>query len=142
GHRSLRGPWPLVAGALGLAMVNIATLALAGRPWGVTSAFALWGSKFLMAAGMDVTSWTYWSVPARAAELQASVFKDITSVMDFGIMLGALAAAGLAGRLAPAWATPPKPLAASTVGGPLLGCGAPNLHGSNIRADSSCSPPA
>src|SRR5206468_8530215 len=35
----LRGPWPLAAGALGLAAVNIATLALAGRPWGVTSAF-------------------------------------------------------------------------------------------------------
>ena len=30
----LRGPWPLVAGALGLAAVNVATLALAGRPWG------------------------------------------------------------------------------------------------------------
>ena len=35
-HRWLRGPWPLVAGALGLAAVNIATLLLAGRPWGVT----------------------------------------------------------------------------------------------------------
>jgi hypothetical protein len=33
GHRWLRGPWPLVAGALGLAAVNIATLALAGGPW-------------------------------------------------------------------------------------------------------------
>ena len=41
----LRGPWPLMAGAIGLALVNIATLLLAGRPWGVTSAFALWGAK-------------------------------------------------------------------------------------------------
>jgi hypothetical protein len=28
-----------------LALVNIATLAISGRPWGVTGAFALWGAK-------------------------------------------------------------------------------------------------
>src|SRR5207253_5121948 len=89
-RRLLRGPWPLAAGALGLAAVNIATLALAGRPWGVTGAFALWGSKALEAVGVNVASWSYWSTPARTAELHASVFKDITSVMDFGIILGAL----------------------------------------------------
>src|SRR4029079_17614027 len=38
-RRWLRGPWPLVAGAIGLAAVNIATLTIGGRPWGVTSAF-------------------------------------------------------------------------------------------------------
>jgi len=42
-RRFLRGPWPLVWGAIGLALLNYATLALAGRPWGITSAFALWG---------------------------------------------------------------------------------------------------
>ena len=46
--RILNGPWTLAAGALGLAAVNISTLLLAGRPWGITSAFALWGSKFLI----------------------------------------------------------------------------------------------
>lgn len=39
----LHGPWPLFAGAVALALLNFATLALSGRPWGVTSAFALWG---------------------------------------------------------------------------------------------------
>ncbi len=43
-----RGGRYLVAGALGLAAINIATLALAGRPWGITAAFGLWGSKALM----------------------------------------------------------------------------------------------
>ena len=43
--RFARGPWPLVAGAVALAIGNFATLALSGRPWGITSAFALWGSK-------------------------------------------------------------------------------------------------
>src|SRR4030095_10515521 len=35
--RFLRGPWPLVAGAVALALLNFVTLYLAGRPWGVTS---------------------------------------------------------------------------------------------------------
>src|SRR5207249_6155246 len=129
-----RGPGPLAAGALGLAAVNIATLALAGRPWGVTGAFALWGSKLLETAGLNVTAWPYWSTPARTAELHASVFKDITSVMDFGIILGAFAAAGLAGRFAPTWRVPARSLTAAVLGGLLLGYGARIAYGCNIGA--------
>ena len=44
-RRIVQGPWPLVAGAIGLALVNIATLIVSGRPWGVTGAFALWGRR-------------------------------------------------------------------------------------------------
>jgi uncharacterized membrane protein YedE/YeeE len=130
----LHGPWPLAGGALGLAAVNIATLSLAGRPWGVTSAFALWGSKALMAVGIDAGAWPYWQPAARAAELHASVLQDVTSVMDIGIMLGALAAAGLAGRFAPAWRIPLGSLAAAVVGGLMLGYGARIAYGCNIGA--------
>jgi uncharacterized membrane protein YedE/YeeE len=130
----LHGPWPLVAGALGLAAVNIATLALAGRPWGVTSAFALWGSKILESVGMDVAAWPYWQTPARTAELRASVLNDVTSVMNGGIMLGALAAAGLAGRFAPTWRVPLGSLSAAIIGGLLLGYGARIAFGCNIGA--------
>ena len=103
GPRWLSGPWPLVAGAIGLAVVNIATLTIGGRPWGVTSAFALWGAKWFAALGIDVASWPYWTAPAQAAALKSSVLMDVTSVMDFGIILGALLAAMLAGRFAPVW---------------------------------------
>jgi hypothetical protein len=130
----LRGPWPLVAGALGLAAINVATLLLAGRPWGVTSAFALWGTKIVAALGVDVASWPYWQSPARVAELQSSVFEDVTSVMDFGIVLGALMAAGLAGRFAPAWRVPFRSLIAAVAGGLLLGDGARIAYGCNIGA--------
>lgn len=133
-ERWLRGPWPLVAGALGLAAVNIATLVIAGRPWGVTSAFALWGAKVLEAIGVSVTSWPYWSAPAQAAALQRSVFADVTTVMDIGIMLGALVAAMLAGRFSPAWRASRRSLAAAIVGGLLLGYGARIAHGCNIGA--------
>ena len=134
GSAWLRGPWPLVAGALGLAAVNIATLTLAGRPWGVTSAFALWGSKMLAAVGVDVAAWPYWQTAGNAAALRASVLTDITSVMDFGIILGALMAAGMAGRFAPVWRVPVKSLVAAVVGGLMLGYGARIAYGCNIGA--------
>ncbi|MGE3959031.1 MAG: YeeE/YedE family protein [Vicinamibacterales bacterium] len=132
--RALNGPWTLAAGAVGLAVVNISTLVVAGRPWGVTSAFALWGSKLMMTAGVDVAAWEYWQPAARAADLQASVLRDVTSVMDVGIMLGAFIAAALAGRLAPVWRIPARSLVAALVGGVLLGYGARIAFGCNIGA--------
>ena len=134
GPRWLSGPWPLVAGAIGLAVVNIATLMIGGRPWGVTSAFALWGAKWFQALGIDVASWPYWTTPAQAAALKSSVLMDVTSVMDFGIILGALLAAILAGRFAPAWGIPARSLAAAVIGGLLLGYGARIAYGCNIGA--------
>jgi uncharacterized membrane protein YedE/YeeE len=132
-RRFMQGPWPLLWGALLLTAGNFVTLYLAGRPWGITSAFALWGSKILMGLGVDVASWPYWQ-GARAASLHQSVFADITSVMDFGIMLGALLAAGLAGKFNPTWRLSPRSLMAAIVGGLLLGYGARLAYGCNIGA--------
>jgi uncharacterized membrane protein YedE/YeeE len=129
-----RGPWPLVAGALGLALVNIAVLAISGRPWGITSAFALWGAKVAMLAGVPVETWPYWSAPAQAAALKGTVAADGTSVTNAGIIIGALLAAILAGRFAPVWRVPPRSVAAALVGGLLLGYGARVASGCNIGA--------
>lgn len=132
--RLLRGPWPLVAGAVVLALGNFATLALSGRPWGITSAFALWGSKLAEAGGIEAWSWPYWATPERLAELEGSVLADVTSVMDFGIIAGALLAAGLAGRFAPTWRLPLRSALAAVLGGLLLGYGARLAYGCNIGA--------
>ena len=130
----LRGPWPLMAGAIALVLLNFATLALAGRPWGVTSAFALWGAKAAEFVGVDVASWTYWTAKANAAQLAAPVVQDVTSVMDIGIVLGAMLAAALAGRYAPVWHLPRRSLIAAIVGGLMLGYGARLAYGCNIGA--------
>ena len=132
--RVLRGPWPLVVGAVGLALANFATLALAGRPWGVTSGFALWGSKVADAIGFHPASWPYWSSASRVAALEGSLLTDITSVMNFGIILGAMAAAGFAGRFSPVWQIPRRSLVAAILGGLLLGYGARQAYGCNIGA--------
>ena len=122
-----------MAGAIGLAIVNIATLTIGGRPWGVTSAFALWGAKWFAALGIDVASWSYWTAPAQAGGARSSVLMDVTSVMDFGIILGALLAAILAGRFAPVGRVD-RSLAAAVIGGLLLGYGARIAYGCNIGA--------
>lgn len=130
----LHGPWPLAAGAVALVVLNFATLALSGRPWGVTSAFALWGAKAASAIGIDTASWAYWSTKANAAALAAPLSRDVTSVMDIGIVLGAMVAAALAGRYAPVWRLPLRSFIAAVVGGLLLGYGARLAYGCNIGA--------
>jgi uncharacterized membrane protein YedE/YeeE len=55
-------------------------------------------------------------------------------LMDFGIVLGALLAAGLARRFAPVWRAPWRSLAAAAIGGELIGYGARLAYGCNIGA--------
>lgn len=132
--RFLRGPWPLVWGGIILTLLNFATLALAGRPWGVTSALAVWAAKSASVMGIDVASWAYWQQPANAKALAQSLWFDITSMMNFGIMLGALLAASLAGKFAPNFNIPKRSLMAAVIGGLLLGYGARLAYGCNIGA--------
>ncbi|MGM0913061.1 MAG: YeeE/YedE family protein [Pseudomonadota bacterium] len=133
-RRWLTGPWPLLFGAVALALLNFATLALAGRPWGVTSAFALWGAKGFELLGGDVSQWGYWQAPGNAAALEASVWGDITTLMNVGIMVGALVAASLAGRFAPNFRIPARSVLAAVIGGIMLGYGARLAFGCNIGA--------
>lgn len=130
----LTGPWPLIAGALALAAVNVSTLLLAGRPWGVTSAFALWGGKIALFLGVDINNWAYWQREGASISLEQSIFVDITSVMNIGIMLGALLAAGLAGKFAPNFRLPLRSIVAAVLGGIMLGYGARIAYGCNIGA--------
>ncbi len=129
----LRGPWALMLGAVALALVSIATMAVLGRPWGVTAGFALWGAKIVDALGVDVANWTYWS-GWRKGPLEASVFADGTSVMNFGILFGAMAAAAVAGRFAPVWRLSGRDVATAVLGGLLMGYGARLAYGCNIGA--------
>lgn len=127
-----RGQWPVMAGAIALALLNFATLLLAGRPWGITSAFGLWGGQFLQALHLPVHQWSGYVDMQEA--LADSLLSDVTSVMDFGIMLGAMLAALLAQKFKPSWHISARHAAASIVGGLLLGYGARLAYGCNIGA--------
>ncbi len=129
-----RGPWPLYAGAVALAVLNGLTLVVAGHAWSITWAFTLWPAKLVTAAGWPLADTPFWSSPFQARALEASVFADTTSVMNFGIIIGAVAAAALAGRFAPTLRVPWPSLLAAVIGGVLMGYGARIAYGCNIGA--------
>lgn len=130
----VRGPWPLVGAGLLLAILNVATLLLAGHPWSITYGFGLWGAKIAQAVGVDVARWEFWTWPAQAQALNSSVLADTVSVMDFGLVLGAALAASIAGKFAPKAKLPIGSLLAAVVGGLLMGYGARLSFGCNIGA--------
>ena len=132
--RLLRGPWPLLAGGVVLAVLNALTLVLAGHPWGITWAFALWGAKALQAVGYNLSTVPFWGGEFQQAALAAPVLADVTTVMDLGLVLGAFLGAGLAGRFAPAARVPPRIIVATIAGGLLLGYGSRIAYGCNIAA--------
>jgi uncharacterized membrane protein YedE/YeeE len=135
GQRFLTGPWPYAWAALALAILNFATLLLAGRPWGITQAFAVWGSHLVDRFGFDDPNfWAYWDEPIRAEALHRRLLTDTTTVMNVGLIVGALAATGLAGRFAPVWKIGVGPALGSVIGGLLLGFGAIVATGCNVSA--------
>nr|WP_217808132.1 YeeE/YedE family protein [Oceanibacterium hippocampi] len=132
--RMLHGPWPLVGAGLALAALNVATLLIAGHPWSVTFGFGLWGAKAIQAMGVPVETWAFWTWPGPARALGSSVLADVTSVMNFGIILGAALAAALAGKFAPKVKVPFASFLAAALGGVLMGYGARLAFGCNIGA--------
>lgn len=133
-QRFIHGQWPLLWGVIVLALLNFVTLIVAGHPWSVTYAFGLWGAKIWAVLGGDPGGWAYWSTGYPAQSLNASVLADTTSLMDFGIILGSLLAAALAGKYAPAMKLPGVRIFTAVLGGLLLGYGARLSFGCNIGA--------
>lgn len=132
--RVVRGSWPLWVGALLLAGLNAATLWVSGGAWGVTFAFALWGSKILDAVGVDIHAWGFWQDPANLAKYDAGILAEKTSVMDLGIIVGALIASAVAGAFVLHRRVPLRLGVGAVVGGLLMGYGARIAFGCNIGA--------
>ena len=133
-RRLLHGPWPLVWGAVLLALLNAATLALAGRPWTISFGYTLWGAKAAAGLGVDVAAWEFWTWSSPKRALGRSIFAQSTSVMNFGILVGAFLAAGLAGSFGPVRNLAWRPALAAALGGLLMGYGARLAFGCNIGA--------
>ncbi|MGD8483477.1 MAG: YeeE/YedE family protein [Thioalkalispiraceae bacterium] len=133
-QRLILGPWPVWWGAVGLSLFGLLTLLVAGHTWSITFAFGLWGAKLWTALGGDAINWSYWSSGYPARAMNQSVLADVTSVMNFGIMLGALLAAALAGKFAPDNRIKSRRIITAVLGGLLLGYGARLAFGCNIGA--------
>ncbi len=127
--------WSWAMAAIILAMLNILTLWAAGRPWVITASFPLWGSQIIAAFGWDEPAfWAFWEDPTRTEAFLRPILSERSSVMNFGLMLGAFFAATIAARLTPQWRLPWRHVGASIIGGILLGYGAVMASGCNISA--------
>jgi uncharacterized protein len=133
-HRLLRGPWPFLWAGIALVVLNLATLLVAGHPWTITYGFALWGAKAAQAIGFDMTAYEFWQWPQGAQALSSSLLTDVTSVMNIGLVLGAMTAAGLAGSFAKSSLPDARSALGAVVGGLLMGYGARLGFGCNIGA--------
>jgi hypothetical protein len=118
-----------------LAVLNAATLVLAGKPWGETSAFALWGAKLFTEIGIDASGWSYFAHPAGTlSAIDKATSLDITSIMDAAILLGAILAAAISGVFRPRLGGGLMPWVGALVGGMAMGYGARLANGCNIGA--------
>jgi len=124
----------LALGAVSLAVLNLVTLLVAGHPWTITWAFGLWGAKTAASVGWDPSASAFWSGGFPATALARPVSADVTSVMNVGIMLGALGVASWRGRFRPGLPIEGRQLVASVVAGLMLGYGARIAFGCNIGA--------
>ena len=76
-----------------LAVIVAVQLAVTGLPWGVIYGLGLWAEKLLIFAQLDVCASSFWTAPPNASALQSTLFRDIKSLTNTGLMLGAAAAA-------------------------------------------------
>ena len=97
-------------------------------------AFSLWGAKAAQFFGWSADGIWFWTGGYQAHALKHSILEDTVSVMDLGIVFGALIASGLAGRFAPTTRLPWRTLAAAVIGGLMMGYGARIAFGCNIGA--------
>lgn len=126
---------PLAWGAVALALLNLATLLLAGRPWGIVAAFPLWGSRLVGELGLDdPLFWAWWEEQGRSDRLLAPLTADRFGVMAVALVLGAGVSAALTGRLLLGRPLTWRAAGAAACGGTLLGFGAILAGGCNISA--------
>ena len=85
-----------VAGGVIIGLLLIAVFAAGGHPWSVTFGYTVWGAKIASTFGVDFSSAAFWQWPGPQHALTDSVLTDTSSLTDFGMLLGAMAAAAAA----------------------------------------------
>ena len=123
-----------VIGGIAIGALAIAVFLAGGHPWSVTFGFTVWGAKAASSLGFDFSHAAFWQWPGPKHALAGSVLSDTSSLTDFGMLLGAMAAAAATKPFASAAWPPIKSLVAAALGGLLMGWGARLGFGCNIGA--------
>jgi hypothetical protein len=123
-----------IIGGIAIGLLCVEVFAAGGHPWSVTYGYTIWGAKIFSALGYDFSHANFWQWPGNKQALTSSVLSDTSSLTDFGMLFGAMAAAAATKRFAATAWPPLKSLLAAGVGGLLMGWGARLGFGCNIGA--------
>ncbi|HZP69833.1 MAG TPA: YeeE/YedE thiosulfate transporter family protein [Pseudolabrys sp.] len=123
-----------VVGGIAIGILCVAVFAAGGHPWSVTFGYTVWGAKAATVLGVDISHAAFWQWPGPKRALAESVLSDTSSLTDFGMLFGAMAAAAAAKPFARGAWPPAKSLLAAGIGGLLMGWGARLGFGCNIGA--------
>ncbi len=123
-----------VIGGIAIGLLCVAVFLAGGHPWSVTFGYTLWGAKAASAFGIDFSQAPFWQWPGPKRALAESVLSDTSSLTDFGMLLGAMAAAAASAPFARNTWPAAKSLLAAALGGLLMGWGARLGFGCNIGA--------
>jgi uncharacterized protein len=121
-------------GGVVIGLLCVGVFFAGGHPWSVTFGYTVWGAKAATALGFDLSQSAFWQWPGPKHALAESVLSDTSSLTDFGMLFGAMAAAAATKPFATAPWPPVKSLLAAGVGGLLMGWGARLGFGCNIGA--------
>jgi uncharacterized membrane protein YedE/YeeE len=131
---AIRPPRKTVIGAIVIGLLAIGVFLAGGHPWSVTFGFTVWGAKLATLLGFDFSHAEFWQWPGPRHALAESVLADTSSLTDFGMILGAMAAAAATRPFARTPWPPLGSLLAAGMGGLLMGWGARLGFGCNIGA--------
>ena len=121
-------------GGIAIGLLCIAVFAAGGHPWSVTFGYTVWGAKAATALGFDLSHAAFWQWPGPKHALADSVLSDTSSLTNFGMLFGAMAAAAASKPFATGAWPHTKSLLAAGIGGLLMGWGARLGFGCNIGA--------
>jgi uncharacterized membrane protein YedE/YeeE len=123
-----------IIGGIVIGLLCIGVFFVGGHPWSVTYGYTIWGAKIFAALGFDLSNAEFWQWPGNKQALVSSVLSDTSSLTDFGMIFGAMAAAAATKPFASTAWPPMKSLLAAAIGGLLCGWGARIGFGCNIGA--------
>jgi len=129
-----KNPFTYITGAVLLSITQIALFAYSGNPWGVSGTLANWGAWIYRLFGGSVEKWYYFSSSGAQNTLNAGILNHGGTMLNVGLIFGALLAALLASQFKFKKIKSLKQVIAAVLGGLLMGYGARLAGGCNIGA--------
>lgn len=136
----IKNPWPYMVGGILLGILNVILLALAGKPWKITTGFLYWGLSFLNSLGFKCKDWYYFSVYSNGLKSGETFLNNYYTVLNLAVILGALLATLWASEFKIKKIKNRKQLFFGLLGGIIMGYGTRLSFGCNIGAYFSAIP--